>query len=55
MGVRTRILGTVLVLASVGMTIAGTSFTPFERRQLLEHLDGVLLADVRQLEERPAG
>ena len=48
-GVRTRILGTVLVLASVGMTIAGTSFTLFERRQLLQHLDGVLLSDVRQL------
>ncbi len=47
-GVRARILATVLVLAALGMSIAGTAFTLFERRQLIDHLDSVLLTDVRQ-------
>ncbi len=47
-GVRVRILATVLLLAALGMAIAGSAFTVFQRRQLMNHLDGVLLADVRQ-------
>lgn len=49
-GVRARILATVLVLAAIGMTVAGTSFSLFERSQAMNHLDAVLTADVRQLE-----
>lgn len=47
-GVRARIMSTVLLLAAFGMALAGSAFTVFERRQLIEHLDGVLLADVTQ-------
>lgn len=49
-GVRARILATVLLLAALGMAFAGSAFTLFERRQLVDHLDGVLLADVRQFQ-----
>lgn len=48
-GVRARILATVLVLTAIGMALAGTAFMLFERRQLVDHLDRVLAADVRQL------
>lgn len=47
-GVRTRILITVLVLTALGMGLAGTAFMIFERRQLVDHLDRVLTSDVRQ-------
>jgi signal transduction histidine kinase len=50
-GVRARILATVLALAALGMAIAGSAFTLFERRQLIEHLDAVLMADVRQFNQ----
>ena len=50
-GVRARILATVLLLAALGMAFAGSAFTVFERRQLIDHLDSVLLADVGQFHQ----
>ncbi|MBK6873886.1 MAG: HAMP domain-containing protein [Kineosporiaceae bacterium] len=50
-GVRARILATVLLLAALGMAFAGSAFTVFERRQLIDHLDSVLLADVGQFRQ----
>ncbi len=53
-GVRVRILTTVLLLAALGMGLAGAAFMVFERRQLVDHLDGVLLGDVSTFTARAA-
>ncbi len=53
-GVRARILTTVLLLAALGMGLAGAAFMVFERRQLVDHLDGVLLGDVATFTARAA-
>ncbi len=50
-GVRARILATVLLLAALGMAFAGSAFTLFERRQLIDRLDRTLTADVRQFSQ----
>lgn len=51
-GVRARILATVLVLAALGMTVAGVAFTLFEQRQLIGHIDGELTAEARRFERQ---
>lgn len=50
-GVRVRILATVLALTSVGMGLAGTAFMAFERRQLQDRLDAELTHAVTQMTE----
>jgi signal transduction histidine kinase len=47
-GVRARILATVLVLAALGMAISGAAFTVFEQRQLLDHVQGNLTSEVKE-------
>ncbi|HEY6798326.1 MAG TPA: HAMP domain-containing sensor histidine kinase [Kineosporiaceae bacterium] len=53
-GVRERILATVLLLAALGMTVAGVAFALVEQRQLLDHLDSELTAEASSFERLAA-
>lgn len=53
-GVRVRIVMTVLALTAIGMSLAGTSFMVFERQQLVSRLDAVLLSDADQFRRSAA-
>jgi signal transduction histidine kinase len=47
-GVRARILATVLVLAGLGLGVAGALSIAVERRQMLDHIDASLQVDVAE-------
>jgi signal transduction histidine kinase len=47
-GVRARILATMLVLTAAAMTVAGAVFVVVQRREVVNHADRVVAADVRE-------
>lgn len=51
-GVRARILATVLILAGLGMAAAGLPFTLFEQRQLLDRMNAELTAEAQRFERQ---